>query len=374
METLQLLGLALGFATLAGINLYLTVFVTGLAIRMEWILLSSQYQALDILAHPAIITVAGVLYFIEFFADKVPWVDSVWDSIHTVLRPIGGTLLAIQVLGDSNAVYEVIVAILAGGLALTTHSIKAGSRVLVNSSPEPFSNIGLSLGEDAVVLGGLWLLWYNPLLAMAVFLLAMGLALWFAPKVARAVRVKLWLAWRKLTWPGGPARGAEENDPIPHDSDSLLHRLTLRDENVAWSAKCVVGRLKGAPNMVTGWLVATTGPVSRLHFVSARRLGDVAVTVDTAGCKVTQETRFMSENLVIYHPDKKAKALFLFDRSCTDRVAWLAAWLKNPPRATGVSLVQHNEPLDVLESEPEEEAAPSLTSAKREEESILSRF
>ena len=97
-----MLGVALGLAALAGINLYLTVFVTGLAINQHWITLSSQYQSLEVLAHPVVITVAGIFYLLEFFADKIPWVDSAWDAVHTVIRPIGGALLAIRVLGHTS--------------------------------------------------------------------------------------------------------------------------------------------------------------------------------------------------------------------------------------------------------------------------------
>src|SRR4029434_2921786 len=101
MEQLQLLGIALGLATLAGLNLYLTVFATGLAVQMHWITLAPQYQSLSILAHPAIIIISGVLFVLQFFADKVPWVDSLWDHVHTVIRPIGGALLAVRSLATT---------------------------------------------------------------------------------------------------------------------------------------------------------------------------------------------------------------------------------------------------------------------------------
>ena len=99
MEALRTLGIALGLASLAGINLYLTVFVTGLAVQQHWIILGPEYQALSVLAHPAVIVISGIMFVLQFFADKVPWVDSLWDAVHTVIRPIGGALLAIQVLG-----------------------------------------------------------------------------------------------------------------------------------------------------------------------------------------------------------------------------------------------------------------------------------
>ena len=142
--------------------LYLTVFVTGLAIHFHWITLAPAYQSLDVLGNPWIIIVAGILYFLEFFADKIPWVDSIWDAVHTVIRPIGGALLAIQVLGHPNPAFTVIVALLGGGTSLISHTAKAATRLTTNTSPEPFSNIALSVGEDAAVLGGLALIHYNP--------------------------------------------------------------------------------------------------------------------------------------------------------------------------------------------------------------------
>src|SRR5712691_12345021 len=125
MEKLDLLAVALGLAALAGINLYLTVFATGLAIHFHWITLAPAYQSLEVLGHPVIVTVAGILYFLEFFADKIPWIDSAWDAVHTFIRPIGGALLAIQVLGHSTPTFDVLLVLLAGGTSLVTHTAKA---------------------------------------------------------------------------------------------------------------------------------------------------------------------------------------------------------------------------------------------------------
>src|SRR5438045_2497419 len=174
MEKLDLLAVGLGLAALAGINLYLTVFATGLAIHYHWITLAPAYQSLEVLGHPAVIIIAGVLYLVEFFADKIPWLDSAWDAIHTVIRPIGGALLAIQVLGHPSPAFTVIVALLAGGTSLLAHTAKAATRLAANTSPEPLTNIGLSLGEDAAVLGGLTLVNLSPLLALIIFLICIG--------------------------------------------------------------------------------------------------------------------------------------------------------------------------------------------------------
>src|SRR5256886_10604973 len=168
MDRLNLLSVALGLACLAGVNLYLTVFATGLAIHFHWIVLAPQYQALAVLGQPIVLTISGVLFLLEFFADKIPWIDSVWDAVHTIIRPIGGALLAIQVLGHSSATLDVMIVLLAGTTALATHTAKATTRLLSNTSPEPSSNIPLSVGEDAVVIGGLALLHYHPIVAFSI--------------------------------------------------------------------------------------------------------------------------------------------------------------------------------------------------------------
>ncbi|MCB1093026.1 MAG: DUF4126 domain-containing protein, partial [Verrucomicrobiae bacterium] len=147
MDILNQLAVALGFATLAGLNLYLTVLVTGLAIRMDWIQLSSQYDQLSVLGSDAVLIAAGIFFALEFFSDKIPWVDSLWDGVHTLIRPVGGGLLAIQTLGTSDPAFDVIIGLLAGGTTLVSHGFKAGTRLVVNASPEPVSNIVVSTAE-----------------------------------------------------------------------------------------------------------------------------------------------------------------------------------------------------------------------------------
>ena len=158
MDVLETLCAALGLATLAGINLYLTVCVTGMAVQFGWVALPSHLHDLSILGDPWVIAISGALYLLEFFADKVPWIDSANDAVHTFIRPIGGALLAVLALGEANPAIQVVAALLAGGASLTAHAAKAGVRLMANVSPEPISNIGLSLGEDALVLGGLGLI------------------------------------------------------------------------------------------------------------------------------------------------------------------------------------------------------------------------
>ncbi len=171
MDILQQLGLALGFATLSGLNLYLTVFVTGLAVRFNWVDLAATHESLAVLGDPAIIGVAGFLFFIEFFADKIPWVDSAWDVLHTIVRPVGGIFLALNALGDLDPAMSVVAGLMAGGASLASHSLKAGGRLLINLSPEPISNAVASVSEDGLVLGGLGLMSFAPAVGFFVFLI-----------------------------------------------------------------------------------------------------------------------------------------------------------------------------------------------------------
>jgi hypothetical protein len=188
MQILEQLGLALGLASLAGVNLYLTVFLTGLLVRFDALHLAAKYESLAVLGHDWVLIAAGVLYAIEFVADKVPWLDSLWDSVHTLIRPIGGTLLAMQALGDLPPHIEVIGALLAGGAALTTHSAKAGTRLLANHSPEPASNIVLSLAEDIAVTAGTLVMLLKPVIALCLFTVVI-ITLWLVlPRVFRVIR------------------------------------------------------------------------------------------------------------------------------------------------------------------------------------------
>lgn len=188
MQILEQLGLALGLASLAGVNLYLTVFLTGLLVRFDALHLAAKYESLAVLGHDWVLIAAGVLYAIEFVADKVPWLDSLWDSVHTLIRPIGGTILAMQALGDLPPHIEVIGALLAGGAALTTHSAKAGTRLLANHSPEPASNIVLSLAEDIAVTAGTLVMLLKPVIALCLFTVVI-ITLWLVlPRVFRVIR------------------------------------------------------------------------------------------------------------------------------------------------------------------------------------------
>jgi hypothetical protein len=316
VEKLDLLAVALGLAALAGINLYLTVFVTGLAIHFHWITLGPQYQSLEILGNPWIITVAGVLYFLEFFADKIPWVDSISDAVHTVIRPIGGALLAIQVLGHPSPAFTVIVALLAGGTSLIAHTAKAATRLASHASPEPFSNIGLSLGEDAAVLGGLALVHFNPVLALIIFLIGIAAFLYFARKILRAMKVKIWLAWKKLNGPADRSLPIKLPVTLPTRLASVFAHENILAETIAWAVPCISGRGPGIPANLFGALIATSEEPHRLIFVARKGRRPFARTIDLEGSVLSHESGFLFENLFISTAaGKRPRYSFIFPRS-----------------------------------------------------------
>src|SRR5688500_7713565 len=165
MDLLVSLGRTLGFSLTSGVNLYATVAILGLAARYEWVALPPQYQ---VFANEWVIGGALLLYVIEFVADKIPWIDSLWDTVHTFIRPVGGALVAAATVGDASPTYEFLMALAGGTIAAGSHFAKAGTRAAANTSPEPFSNWILSFTEDAFVIAlGLIALRY-PVAALVV--------------------------------------------------------------------------------------------------------------------------------------------------------------------------------------------------------------
>jgi len=185
MDTLQTLSLAMGTAWASGLNLYATVATLGLAGSAGMIQLPPNLQ---VLTEPLVIAVACLMYFVEFFADKVPYVDNGWDVIHTFIRIPAGALLAARAVGNVNPALE-LAALLAGGtVALAAHGTKATVRLAVNVSPEPFSNWFASVGEDLGVLGGIWLIFHHPLVMVLLVLGFTAAAAWLIPRLYRLAK------------------------------------------------------------------------------------------------------------------------------------------------------------------------------------------
>lgn len=185
------IALSMGAAWASGINLYLALLVLGLGGASGNIALPAE---LTVLQDPMVIGAAGLMYFIEFFTDKMPGVDSGWDALHTFIRLPAGALLAASSVGEVTPALEITAGILGGGMAAATHATKAGTRLMINTSPEPFTNWTASVGEDVAVVGGLWGALHYPeafLIFLAVFLIAM---IFLLPKIWRGVK----LIFRKL--------------------------------------------------------------------------------------------------------------------------------------------------------------------------------
>ena len=317
MDILNQLAVALGFATLAGLNLYLTVFITGLAIRMNWLELSTQYEQLSVLGSDAVLIAAGIFFALEFFSDKIPWVDSFWDGVHTLIRPVGGGLLAIQTLGTTEPAFDVVIGLLAGSTTLVTHGFKAGTRLAVNASPEPFSNVALSTAEDVAVVGGLALMAWNPIVAAVVFLAFLAVALWATPRLFRRSKAYLWLFCHKL----GSLVGFRDRS---EDAARLAERLSSDDDlalaealdgglaEPRWSARVLVGKAKGykgIPNFTFGKIVAVFGNHGVIHFVGRRFFRSFHCPVSLTDLSVAHESRFLSENIVLYSRDGSRKLM-----------------------------------------------------------------
>ena len=188
MSAVELIALASTAGLLAGWRLYLVTFVVGLGMKFGWVGLPDQLQALDVLANNWIIGIAGAGALAEFFADKIAWVDSAWDAIHSVVRPIGGALLSMAIIDGGDPAWQVGSFLLGGGAALLAHAGKAGARAMVNASPEPVSNIIVSTGEDVATAGLLGLAIANPIAAALIALILVILSLWLVLAARRFLK------------------------------------------------------------------------------------------------------------------------------------------------------------------------------------------
>lgn len=287
MGTLTPLASALGLGLLAGARLYATAFVIGLLLRFEWITLPAQWQHASVLADTRVLIASGIACAIEFFADKIPWVDTAWDAIHTFVRPIGAALIASSLFTGLSPVSQMLLFLLAGGMAFSGHSAKAATRLVVNHSPEPFSNVALSLAEDALVAGGLYLAVRHPWALAAIALAFLAVSGWLIPKTYRALHAEgAALGARLRTWFGAvrkPQLTAAQrkwlNETYPAAAPRRLFSvIATRD-------------LKGLRNAV-GVLCLTRGEAvfltRRWGRLAARELGPVAGVETNKGLLVDE--------------------------------------------------------------------------------------
>ena len=221
METVEIIALTMGVAWASGINLYAAMFMLG------WMGSTGDMNLpadMEILSNPLVMTAAGFMYCVEFFADKIPGVDTGWDAIHTFIRIPAGAMLAAAAVGDVTPAIELSAFILGGTLATGSHLAKSGSRVMINASPEPFTNWTASIAEDAAVIGGLWAALNHPWLFIAALVVFILLIVWLLPKLWRTLkRLFRWLG-RKLGMIDEPP--ATINTTIPTTDKSTAEKIS----------------------------------------------------------------------------------------------------------------------------------------------------
>lgn len=309
MEQIELLGAALGLGTLAGLSLYLTVFVVGVSLHEGWLALSPGLEPLQVLDNPWVWGVALVFYMMEFFADKVPWVDSLWDSIHTAIRPIGAMFVAAAALGDAHPAMELLGVLCAGTAAAATHSAKAGFRLMVNTSPEPFSNIATSVAEDVVVVAGSFFVVRHPMWALVITALGVATFVYFAPTLCRAVKAQFAMILGKLT--AGSGGDGVLSARLPHDMDLALGAQLGPEEKISWAVPCMAGRFPAVGRNVRGFLVRT-GDASRLYFVGKKSFKPVVQSIPLGGAKVDFQSRFLCDEITFYRQGQGVLACLRF--------------------------------------------------------------
>ncbi len=185
MDAISTLALASGLSWASGLRTYLTIFAIGIMAKFGVIYLP---DSLGILTHPLVIAASGLLSVIEFLADKIPYIDSIWDSIHTFIRIPAGALLAMGSMNTGDPVIATIVALLGGSLAGATHMTKAGSRALINTTPEPVTNIATSFGEESILITGGWLAFAHPTVFLGLLAMFILLMIWLIPKLWRGIK------------------------------------------------------------------------------------------------------------------------------------------------------------------------------------------
>jgi hypothetical protein len=211
------LALVMGVGWASGINLYAVVAVLGFSGISGNLELPPDLQVLQ---NPLVIGAATFMYIIEFFADKTPGVDTVWDTLHTFIRVPVGALLAAGAVGDVTPALQISAGLLGGSMATASHFTKTSSRILINTSPEPFSNWGASISEDLLVFGGLWAMFNHPWLFVGLMLVFIVMVIWLLPKIWRLLRAVFNRIGRWLGLAKDPAEGSTVDEAMSRDTQS----------------------------------------------------------------------------------------------------------------------------------------------------------
>jgi len=263
MELIARLGSLLGLSFVSGINLYATVAVAGICSKYH--LVQGLPAEFDALAHDGVIAVAVILYLVEFLMDKIPGLDTLWDSIHTFIRPLGGAMLALMQVGEASPALQVIVFMLGASLASVAHFTKAATRLVINASPEPFSNIVVSVIEDVGAIGLSYLSLAYPRLSLLVTLGLLALFSFFLPLLIRSMRMLLGaLVFKLRCWIQGDfARDRFEQLPMAYDQ--FFAGLRGPDDTTLWTGYGYAGKVPGIPKFAAVRMVVSNNGLLLLY-------------------------------------------------------------------------------------------------------------
>jgi hypothetical protein len=298
----------MGLAFVAGINLYATVLSIGLGIRFGLITLPPDLAGLFVLAHPYVLTIAGIVYVAEFFADKIPWVDTVWDSVHTFIRPLGAAILGIAAIGNVHPAMEVATFLLCGGVALSTHSTKAGTRLAANHSPEPFSNIGLSILEDLIAIGGTWLALTHPLLMAGIVVTFLIIFALVAPRIFRLLRIEFTALLAFFGMRFG-SREATLFDKTPSKYSENLPNKNIPSRAEGFCIRCASGKGIEAGRNYLGFICLLD---DSLFFITRKRFRVRRFDIDLSKVDEVKLERKLLLDRLIFSRGKKKMYIYLF--------------------------------------------------------------
>jgi hypothetical protein len=310
MEALVKLSSVMGLSMTSGINLYATVAIVGLATKFNMVQgLPPEFEAFN---NDFVIIIAVLLYLCEFAADKIPGFDSLWDSIHTLIRPFGAAMVSLAVIGEASPPVEVVTALFGASMAMATHTAKAGTRLIVNTSPEPFTNIALSVAEDVGVIGFALLVMSHPYISLVISIVLMALLVWFGPGLWRGAMLGLKSVLVKIgtIFGGAPA---ELKETLPDSYEELVDGELSKGEQIRASLKCNVRKVKECGRNRKGYLVLTD---RRLLFAFRKLFKTRLKEWNAAELeKATLQKRFLVDVIRIKGDGKFFQFIFLKNRS-----------------------------------------------------------
>jgi hypothetical protein len=332
MDALIKLSSVVGLSLTSGINLYATVAIVGLVTKFDMIKgLPPEFEAFD---NGLLIVVATGLYLCEFAADKIPGFDSLWDSVHTLIRPFGAALVSLTVVGDAAPSVEVLAALLGTSLALATHTAKAGTRLVINTSPEPFSNVAVSVAEDVGVAAMALLVMAHPYIALAVSVVVLVLLVRFGPGLWRGALLLLKAIPIKLAAAFSRGEDAPLKEYLPDPLEETVDEEMSKEEEIQAVQKCFARKVRGCGRNKKGYLILTD---RRLLF-AFRTLFRTRITqwkyADLEKNKLNK--RFLVDMLGVKSEGKFSQFIFLKNKSRTaERLSEILDDMIRPAHAEG---------------------------------------